>query len=188
MAPMAAQAVKAWMRILAAGNNHPDSATRFDLVLTSWLTRPPHTLGSLRTMRGFTLLEIMVVVAIIAIGSAVVAIQWPDNQVRTLEREGTRLAALLEAGRVQSRASGMPMRWNVTEQGFAFEGPARQWIAQRPTHWESKQTVALLERPVVLGPEPIIPAQSVVLALRDRPQVRVRVSTDGLRPFAVESP
>lgn len=157
-------------------------------MLTSWLTRPPHTLRALRASRGFTLLEIMVVVAIIAIGSAVVAIQWPDNQVRALEREGTRLAALLEAGRAYSRASGMPMRWNTTEQGFVFEGPAKQWIAQRPTHWESKQTMALLERPVVLGPEPIIAAQSIVLALRERPQVRVRVSTDGLRPFAVESP
>lgn len=146
------------------------------------------SLRALRHSQGFTLLEIMVVVAIIAIGSTVVALQWPDTQLRALEREGTRLAALLESGRVYSRASGTPMRWNVTERGFVFEGSAKQWIAQRPTQWESNQTVALLERPIVLGPEPLIPAQSVTLALRERPQVRVQVSTDGLHPFTVVSP
>lgn len=146
------------------------------------------SLQRLRRSQGFTLLEIMVVVAIIAIGSAVVAIQWPDSQLRALEREGTRLAALLESARVYSRASGTPMRWRLTEQGFVFEGTAKQWIAQRPTQWESPQTIALLEQAISLGPEPIIPAQAVVLALRERPHIRVRVSTDGLRPFAVSTP
>lgn len=130
----------------------------------------------------------MVVVAIIAIGSAVVALQWPDSQARALEREGTRLAALLESGRIYSRASGTPMRWRVTEQGFVFEGSAKQWLEQRPTRWENPQTMALIDGAIVLGPEPIIPAQSVTLALRERPQIRIYVRTDGLRPFEVATP
>ncbi|THU04564.1 type II secretion system protein GspH [Lampropedia puyangensis] len=140
-----------------------------------------------RQHRGFTLLEIMVVVAIIAIGSAVVAIQWPDSQLRALEREGTRLAAILESARVHSRASGNPLQWRVTEQGFAFEGPDKSWIAARPTRWESPNIVALVERPVTLGPQPLLPAQAVVLSWRGNPQLRVRVATDGLHPFAVQT-
>ena len=48
---------------------------------------------------GFTLLELLVVVSIIAIASAGVSFVIRDNSQTVLEREGERLAALLEAGR-----------------------------------------------------------------------------------------
>ena len=40
---------------------------------------------------------------------------------------------------------------------------------------------------VVLGPEPLIGPQQVILSHQQRPDQALRVVTDGLRPFTVES-
>jgi general secretion pathway protein H len=40
---------------------------------------------------------------------------------------------------------------------------------------------------LLLGPDPVIGAQSVVLASAEHPEHAVRVATDGLRPFAVST-
>ena len=39
---------------------------------------------------------------------------------------------------------------------------------------------------LLLGPEPIIAPQAVTLASISQPQRRVRIATDGVRPFAVQ--
>ena len=43
---------------------------------------------------------------------------------------------------------------------------------------------------LVLGPEPVIGPQAVVLTSAEHPERTVRIATDGLRPFTVgaESP
>ena len=64
--------------------------------------------------RGFTLLELLVVVAIIAIATAGVSFALRDSEATQLEREAQRLAALLESARAQSRSSGVPVRWYAT--------------------------------------------------------------------------
>lgn len=134
--------------------------------------------------RGFTLLELLVVISIIAVATAGVALALRDNTGATLEREAVRLAALLEAGRAQSRASGVPVRWRSVAGGFNFEGLAE---GQLPTQWLSPSTSVRGDDALLLGPEPLIAAQGVTLVNRDEPQTALRVSTDGLRPFAVQA-
>lgn len=56
--------------------------------------------------RGFTLMEILVVLAIVAIAIAGVARALPDAAERELAAEGDRLAAILTAARGQARAAG----------------------------------------------------------------------------------
>ena len=53
----------------------------------------------------------MVVVAIIALASSIVTLALPDPASTRLEREATRLVAILETARVQARWQGAPVRW-----------------------------------------------------------------------------
>jgi general secretion pathway protein H len=135
-----------------------------------------------RPAGGFTLLELLVVVAIIAIGSAGVSFALRDAGATQLEREAQRLAALLESGRAQSRSSGVPVRWHPTPTGFQFEGVPADTL---PDHWLAPTTQARGDPTLQLGPEPIIGRQEVVLESSVLPGRSLRIATDGLRPFTV---
>lgn len=131
---------------------------------------------------GFTLMELMVVVAIIAIASAGVSFALRDAASAPLERDAQRLAALLESARAQSRMTGKPVRWVATADAFRFDGLPEDAL---PRKWLSASTRVVGAPLLVLGPEPVIGAQAVVLTSEDAPQRTVRVATDGLRPFAI---
>jgi general secretion pathway protein H len=137
-------------------------------------------------VRGFTLLELLVVIAIIAIASAGATLALRDSSATALEREAQRVAAVLEAGRSQSRTLGLAVHWLPSAEGFTLTGHSAQtektlqaWL----TPGTSAQTTDSRTF-VLLGPEPIIPAQSVTLRLEER---SVQISTDGLRPFRIEN-
>lgn len=138
----------------------------------------------IRTSRGFTLLELLVVISIIAIASAGVAFSLRDSAETALEREGERLVALLETGRALSRVSGQAMRWRDTPQGFSFEGLN---AGKLPKNWLSPNTSVqwgggVNPRVLTLGPEPIIDPQTVTLMQDGR---LLRIGTDGLHPFSI---
>jgi len=133
---------------------------------------------------GFTLIELLVVVAIIAIATAGVSFALRDTQATQLEREAQRLAALLESARAQSRASGVPVRWRVVDGGFRFEGAQPGTLPER---WLSDTTQVQGSGMLVLGPEPIIGPQQVVIGASDAPGRQLRIATDGLRPFRVDA-
>jgi general secretion pathway protein H len=140
--------------------------------------------GGTRRGRGFTLLELLVVIAIIAIATAGVSFALRDSQAVQLEREAQRLAALLESARAQSRSSGAPVRWLPVAGGFRFEGTPPQTL---PDRWLSDTTQVRGSAALLLGPEPIIGRQEVVLESSAAPGRSLRVATDGLRPFTVSS-
>lgn len=136
---------------------------------------------------GFTLLELLVVVAIMALATAGVGFAIRDGAAGDLDREAIRLAALLDSARAQSRMSGSPVRWRTTPTGFVFEGLP---TADLPTRWLSQDTrVSSLggtsRAGLTLGPEPIIGAQSITLTTSSHPDRNLTVSTDGVRPFTV---
>ena len=142
--------------------------------------------AALRTRgAGFTLIELMVVVAIIAIASAGVAFAMRDAAGAPLDRDALRLAALLESARARSRLSGQPVRWVPVEGGFRFEGLPREAL---PDRWLSDDTRVAGNAVLVLGPEPVIGPQVLVLTSAARPGQFVRIATDGVRPFTVAGP
>lgn len=134
--------------------------------------------------RGFTLLELLVVVTIIAVASAGVAFSMRDASGAQLEREAQRLAALLEAARAQSRASGIAVKWHTTDTGFRFDGVQPKTL---PDNWLGTDTRVNGTTLLVLGPEPIIGRQSVLLTSIADPARSLRLGTDGLRPFSVQA-
>lgn len=143
---------------------------------------------------GFTLLELLVVMAVIAIATAGISLALRDTSQTALEREAQRLAVLFESARAKSRASGTAVIWRSTPDGFRFDGLPANAL---PEHWILNGIVIRGTSAVRLGPEPIIGAQAVELMVSSLPgelktadgnssDVRaIRISTDGLRPFAV---
>lgn len=124
-------------------------------------------------------------VALIAIASAVASLALRDPAATRLEHEAARLVALLEAARTESRAAGLPASWEpraeqVGAEGFRFRGfpPSSQF----PSNWLGAGVTAEVTgaRAVLLGPEPLIGAQRIVLHLDDQ---RLALETDGIGPF-----
>ncbi len=133
---------------------------------------------------GFTLIELLVVLAIVAIASAGVVLTLRDSTATDLERDAQRLSAVLASARAQSRMQGTPVWWRPSSNGFLIDGLQPPQAAQA---WLSPDTKSSSQA-VVLGPEPVIDAQTIVLESRRQAATRVQLSTDGLRPFAVERP
>jgi general secretion pathway protein H len=137
---------------------------------------------------GFTLLELLVVVALIAVATAGVSLSLRDSAESALERDAHRLAALLETGRAQARASGLPVVWRTlsreNSQGFVFEGLPPPGL---PQNWLQETTRAAAGSTLLLGPEPLIGPQALALSSSTRPDRQIWVVTDGLRPFKVQA-
>jgi len=124
--------------------------------------------------------------AIIAIATALVSLVLRDGTQSRLDEEGARLSALLESARAEARASGITVRW-VPADANTSDGTDFRFIglppgAEQPTHWLAEGITAEIvgARALLLGPEPVLPAQRLVLRLDDR---RLVLASDGLAPF-----
>ena len=177
------------MRMLAAGSDPPSAACT------------PYKSFS----RGFTLIELMVVITLIAIATAGVSFAIRDNESTLLDREADRLSVILEMARVQSRSSGVALAWLPLAQGFVvlpaseLKGKPLEISADTINAWLAPGLSAQIvsanaqigsananapQQSLLLGAEPMIAPASVLLTLGAR---RLRVATDGLRPFAVRN-
>jgi general secretion pathway protein H len=133
---------------------------------------------------GFTLIELLVVLVLVGVATAGVSVAMRDSADTLLERDAHRLAAVLDAARAQARASSQAVVWRVQDHGFAFDGlpQTSKLTAQK---WSSPDIWARSAEPVLLGPEPFIPAQFIEMRHQRMPALVLWVFTDGLRPFAV---
>lgn len=133
--------------------------------------------------RGFTLLELLIVLAIIGVAAGSIMLGLRDSQETTLYKQAEQVAAALEVGRAQSRARGLAAEFAVNEEGFQVKDPSIAMDEKKLTPWLAKGISVSGSLPVHLGPEPILPAQSIVISLGEH---SLRVGTQGLKPFAVE--
>ncbi|MBL8306353.1 MAG: prepilin-type N-terminal cleavage/methylation domain-containing protein [Rubrivivax sp.] len=139
---------------------------------------------------GLTLIELVIVVAIVAVATAVVMVALRDGDEARLEEEAARLAALLEMARAESRVSGASVLWvPQRDEGAGPSQPQFRFIGlsdkqPMPGRWLDAATRADVVggSTVLLGPEAILPPQRIVLRLA---AARLELASDGLGPFAV---
>lgn len=135
-------------------------------------------------LSGLTLMELLWVLVIIGIISSLSVLALREPAQGQLQDEATRLAGLLEGARAASRAQDAPLRWRVEGAGFRFEGQAGGPWPDRWLHQDIEaQVVGGSE--LILGPEPVLPAQTVLLGHKRARELRIWVATDGVRPFEV---
>lgn len=152
---------------------------------------------------GFTLLELLIVVAVIALASGLSILALRDPASQRLEQEAARLAALLDAARLESRTSGQAVSWQpiaTPQADFRFEPPlavmgattnpggntAARSVDAWPSRWlhPGVQAEVIGAPRLVLGPEPLLPPQRVRLRLAGQ---EVVLASDGLGGFRVEN-
>jgi type II secretion system protein H len=83
---------------------------------------------------GFTLLEMLVTLVVIAISLSAVTLAFKPDPRRPLAREAERLALLLEQARAESSLSGAALAWVWRADGYAFvrreiNDQGIQWVA-----------------------------------------------------------
>lgn len=135
---------------------------------------------------GFTLLELLIVLLIMALGSAGVALSLRQSPEQALEREAQRLIYWLEVARIQASVQGQRVQWVASPQSYTFlvNGPTSlpkegiPWLLSSTQVTSSNQTL-------VLGPEPILSPQSIELGMQNASSIRIKIGTNGLEPFAI---
>lgn len=131
---------------------------------------------------GFTLLELLVVLAIIAVASGAVVLSLRDSPQTRLQAEAERVIAVLEATRADARASNTAMRWRADDTGFQVHTlPAND----PPVHnmaWLHKGTQAS-PADVLISADPV--QARLRLTLRHDSGARLTLGTDGAAAFKV---
>ncbi|MBO1113440.1 type II secretion system minor pseudopilin GspH [Bordetella petrii] len=152
--------------------------------------------------RGFTLIEMLVVVAIIAIAASMVSLSVASSSERSLRADAERLVDAFAVAQSEARSDGRAIQWRADERGWSFERrgrPARLSAQddgpQTPDRFTNDQVlhaqawsappVSLRrapDRPVVFGTEWI--ADPLVLELASRGD-SVRIERDAAGGYAI---
>ncbi len=137
---------------------------------------------------GFTLVELMIVIAIIGIASAAVAFALPDPRGRVRD-EATRFAGRVRAAHDEAIASARPVSLWVSPGGYGFDQRvARAWTPMgegplRVEHWSTGTSANVREtggrERVVFDETGVADRPLDVELARETSRVHVRVGGDG---------
>lgn len=106
--------------------------------------------------RGFTLIELMVVLVIVGIASAAISLNIKLDPLQSLRKDAQRLAQLLEVAQSEARVDGRPITWLADAKGYRFSrtldsGEGQDTFAAdellRPRAWQTPALQVQVEPP-----------------------------------------
>lgn len=153
--------------------------------------------------RGFTLIEMLVVVMIIAIAASMVGLSVASSSDRALHTDALRLVDAFAVAQSEARSDGRVIRWSANAHGWWFERPGRsprlsaedegplrpdrfdQDSSLKPQSWSVHDVIVLRspDRPVIFGTEWI--ADPLVLEISTQDD-SVRITRNATGDYAIE--
>lgn len=124
-------------------------------------------------MRGFTLIEILVVIAILGVAAGAIALSISTSDARLLQEETARLGALFRIAQNEARVSGRALVWEADRDGYRFRPldseAARDWNDEilRARRWPFPVR-AVEGGPIVFGREPLLEPAQLRIATAER--------------------
>ncbi|WP_301089523.1 GspH/FimT family pseudopilin [Sphingomonas sp.] len=136
-------------------------------------------------VRGFTLVELMIVITVIGLASAIAVLAMPDPRGRLID-EGARFATRVRAAHDAAVIGGRPVSVWVDRSGYGFdERRGGQWVALaekplRVSPWGEGTEALVAERArVTFDPTGMADRALVVPLRRERTRVTVTLGADG---------
>jgi general secretion pathway protein H len=122
--------------------------------------------------RGFTLLEVLVVLAILVVVAATVTVSVAPAESRRIDEEGARLAALFRLAQDESRVRSREVVWRADRRGYRFDVAGRTEARAgddplRARAWPFPID-AVTPAEVRFGREPLLTAVDVRIAMPGR--------------------
>jgi len=131
---------------------------------------------ALPAQRGWTLLELLVVLGILAMVLGMVVQSVPPSEQRRLQREAATLLAHLEAARATALTQGRPVWLLPTANGWELRhSPGGPSVLHQHV-WESPIMQLLILDPEMaesmrIGPDPVMPLYELQMRLGERTMV-----------------
>jgi general secretion pathway protein H len=122
-------------------------------------------------MRGFTLLELLVVLVILGVAAGAVSLSVAPSEERMVEREAQRLASLFRLAQDEARVRGRPVSWEADAQGYRFligrQEPEAADDPLRARSWPFP-VQRIVAPPLAFGAEPLLPPTEIRITTRGR--------------------
>ena len=151
------------------------------------------------TVKGFTLIEILVVLVIIGITLALASVNFSYDDRQVLRSEGERLAVLLQQAQDEAMLTGKTLAWSRTASGYQFQVLDRDdnWLPlQNDTEFRERAwapSIVLLEvavdrallntdERIVFGPGGINPPFTALLGLGKQ---RILITGDAMGKVSI---
>lgn len=145
--------------------------------------------------KGFTLLELLVVLVVISIATGLIVVRGTPGDSRYLQAQSEKLSQILRIAQQQALLKSRTIRFSLLKDGFQFEqNEADRWLPiteeplLRPRKWDNPALSAKLVEEgravafLTIEPQQGLTNQQVVLQLHSTRQILNRVFTGVFKP------